>query len=341
MKPAHWMRPSALDERLLHIDPRTGAFQDHAVRDLPGLLRSGDLLVVNDAATLPAALRGVREDGAQAELRLLEAPVGDLARAVLFGSGDWRQPTEHRPAPAPARVGERLRFAHGLAAEIVEVDPVHARLVRVRLTPGGEGLWAALYRAGAPVQYSHLARDMPLWAPQTAYAARPWSVEMPSAGRPLRWGLLLALKQRGVQWASLTHAAGLSSTGDAALDEALPLQERFEIPEATVRAVHATHRAGGRVVAVGTSVVRALEGSTATRGELLPGVGETTLRIGPGFVPRVVDGLFTGMHDPTASHYALLQAFAPGPLLLTAHDHAAQAGYLGHEFGDSALLLPS
>lgn len=335
MQPARWMSDAPLDEKLLHIEPRTRSYRDLHVRDLAALLGPGDLLVVNDAATLPASLHGVREAGEAVELRLAEPPVAGEARAVLFGPGDWHQPTENRPAPRLAVVGELLRFTHGLEARVLEVDAQHPRLVRVKLSPSGDALWSALYTAGAPVQYSYLARPLPLWAPQTAYAARPWSVEMPSAGRPLRWELLLALRQRGVELARLTHAAGLSSTGDAALDAALPLRERYELPTETLEAIERA----SRVIAVGTTVVRALEGCRAERGALIAGPGATSLKLGPGFVPRVVDGLFTGMHEPTASHFALLQAFAPGALLRDAHAHAERAGYLGHEFGDSALIL--
>jgi S-adenosylmethionine:tRNA ribosyltransferase-isomerase len=163
---------------------------------------------------------------------------------------------------------------------------------------------------------------------------------MPSAGRPLAWSLLLGLRARGVGLARVTHAAGLSSTGDAALDASLPWPERFDVPEDTVDAVRATHRSGGRVIAVGTSVVRALEGDALLHGgELAAGEGTTNLVIGPGFVPRVVRGLFTGLHEATASHFALLQAFASKELLDRAYAHATTAGYEGHEFGDSCLIL--
>jgi S-adenosylmethionine:tRNA ribosyltransferase-isomerase len=162
---------------------------------------------------------------------------------------------------------------------------------------------------------------------------------MPSAGWPLGISLLLRLRQRGVTVSSLTHAAGLSSTGDAALDRALPLPERSDVPEATLRAIEATKRDGGRVVAAGTTVVRALEGRAA-EGPLRPGVGVANLRLGPTYRPRIVDGLLTGLHEPGESHFELLQSFAPRPLLERAARHARSAGYLGHEFGDLSLVLP-
>jgi S-adenosylmethionine:tRNA ribosyltransferase-isomerase len=161
---------------------------------------------------------------------------------------------------------------------------------------------------------------------------------MPSAGRPLSAALVLALKRRGVSFAWLTHAAGLSSTGDPAIDAVLPLTEAYEIPRETVDAVS---RCKGRVIAVGTSVVRALEGNAATHGRLTSGRGETDLVIRPGFRPRVVDGLLSGMHDGSTTHYQLLAAFATEALLEEATRHAETEGYLCHEFGDACLILSS
>jgi S-adenosylmethionine:tRNA ribosyltransferase-isomerase len=161
---------------------------------------------------------------------------------------------------------------------------------------------------------------------------------MPSAGRVLRVPLLRALRKKGVAIATVTHAAGLSSTGDPALDAALPLPELSLIPETAVAAVEEAKGRGGRVVAVGTTVVRALEGAHR-EGRLRAGANRTDLRIGLGFRPRVVAGLLTGLHEPGESHFELLQAFAPRPLLESAIVHARDEGYLGHEFGDASLIL--
>jgi S-adenosylmethionine:tRNA ribosyltransferase-isomerase len=308
------------------------------MRDLPGLLRAGDLLVVNDAATLPARLPWI--DGARREVRLLGATEDGSWWAVLFGEGDWRTPTEHRPPPPAVAVGTTLALGDELRASVIERSPLSERLVRLRFSAEGEALWRAIYRAGRPVQYAHVAGPLALWHVQTRYAGRPWAVELPSAGRPLTWGLLTELRQRGVALAALTHAAGLSATGDPALDRALPLPERYEIPASTAEAVADARARGGRIVAVGTSVVRALEGcSVAHGGALTPGSGWTDLRVGPATRLRVVDGLLTGMHEPETSHFELLRAFAPPALLARAHAHAAASGYLGHEFGDASLIL--
>jgi S-adenosylmethionine:tRNA ribosyltransferase-isomerase len=164
---------------------------------------------------------------------------------------------------------------------------------------------------------------------------------MPSAGRPLAWALVASLRARGVRLGAITHAAGLSSTGDPALDAALPLPERFDIAQTTVEAVAATRAEGRRIVAVGTTVVRALEGCAALHGgELLAGEGTTDLRVDAAFRPRIVDAVLTGMHEAGSSHRELLGAFAPEPLLAASFAHAEARGYLSHEFGDTLLVLP-
>jgi S-adenosylmethionine:tRNA ribosyltransferase-isomerase len=304
---------------------------------LPDLLAPGDLLVVNDAATLPASLPG-RVARERVELRLAAHLGGTRWRAVLLGRGDWRTRTEHRPPPPAVSPGARIEIAGELAALVTGVSAVSERLIDVAFDASETAVWRELYANGRPVQYAHLRDALDLWSVQTAYGARPWSVEMPSAGRPLAWSLLMDLRRRGVPIATLTHGAGLSSTGDPAIDALLPLPERYDLPAETVAAIATARAGGGRVIAVGTTVVRALEGAAQTG--LEPGVGITDLVIGAGHRLQVVDGLVSGMHDPTESHFRLLSAFAPRPLLLGAWHHAVGAGYLGHEFGDVSLIAP-
>jgi len=319
------------DVKLLYVDSRAGAFRDQRFTELPKLLGKGDLLVLNDAATLPASLRA-----GDVEVRLAGELEGGAFRAVLFGAGDWRTDTDLRPAPPRLNAGTVLRFSDALSATVESVSTVSPRLVSVRFDRAGAELWSALYRHGRPVQYAYLKEPLPLDAVQTGYAARPWASEMPSAGRPLRWPTLSRLLERGVQVATLTHAAGLSATGDEALDAALPLPERYELPAETVRAV----QSATRVIAVGTTVVRALEGNARSNGgRLVAGRGETDLVIGPSTSLSVVDGILSGMHEPGSSHFSLLTAFAPGPLLEKAAAHAEAAGYLVHELGDSTLVV--
>lgn len=340
MTPAVWPRSAPGQARLLHVDPRRGSIADRRVHDLPQLLRAGDLVVVNDAATLPASLQGAAAAG-RVEVRL--AGMGEGAsewHALLFGAGSWRQRTEDRGLPPVLAPGDAIEFAAGLRAVVVRVAEVSPRCVVLRFDRDGAALWTALYAAGTPVQYSYVCGPLALWHVQTRFATRPWAVEMPSAAWAIEARLLRDLRRRGIEVAALTHAAGLSSTGEPALDALLPFPERFDLPAATVAAIARTRVRGGRVVAVGTTVVRALEGCAALHGgRLRAGPGVTDLRVGPGFVPRVVHGLFTGLHEPGTSHFDLTAAFAPRPLLEAAGRHAAAHGYLGHEFGDTSLVL--
>jgi S-adenosylmethionine:tRNA ribosyltransferase-isomerase len=328
--------------RLLHVDPVALTLTDYNLEELPTLLAPGDLLVVNDAATLPASLFGHLRSGEPIEVRLFGEQPGGAWRAVLFGGGDWRTPTENRPPPPRLRKGSKVLFGTDFIATVESVSTLSPRLVELRFDREGDGFWGALYRTGHPVQYAYEQEPLPLAKMQTPYATRPWAAEMPSAGRPLRMTLLAQIAHSGVRIATLTHAAGLSSTGDPAIDAALPLPERYEIPAATVDAIGAVRAAHGRVIAVGTTVVRALEGCAAEHdGTIVAGASLTDLVITRRYRPRIVDGLLSGIHAPDSSHFELLAAFLPAPLVTLYALHVAAGGYRGHEFGDSTLIIDS
>ncbi len=347
------MRPAALpravaEHRVLVVDAERGAGETRSALELPALLRAGDLVVLNDAATLPASLEGRTASGEVIELRLvgaLSAPDESvLFKVALLGPGDHRTRTEERPPPPKVAIGESLRLGNELVAVVLDVATFSARLVDVELRAvkggGVDATWAAIYRLGRPVQYAHVPRLLALWDVQNAWAGRPWAVEMPSAGRALRIATLLALRRRGVELAFVTHAAGLSSTGDAEIDARLPLAERFEVGEAAVRAVLRARARGGRVLAVGTSVVRALESAARRSGEgpLRAASGVTELILGPTTRRMVVDGLLTGVHESDTTHFALLGAFAERAVLDAALATAEREGLLGHELGDAWLV---
>jgi S-adenosylmethionine:tRNA ribosyltransferase-isomerase len=293
---------------------------------LPELLAPGDLVVVNDAATLPASLRGTTERGERFELRLSGPIDGTRVFGVLLDDGDFHTRTEDRGAPPSVRAGDRALLGE-LAATIVAVA---GRRIELNVHAPADALWAHVYASGAPIQYAHRPNALPLYAVQTAYASRPFAAEMPSAGRPLTWDVLLGLRRAGIDLATLTHAAGLS-TGDAALDRALPWPERYEVPQRTLDAVARARR----VIAIGTTVVRALESAYEA------GAGVATLRLDGRYRPRVVDGIVSGLHLPGESHFELLSAFAPVDRLERAMELAAAQGLSGHELGDVCLVLPA
>lgn len=335
MNAAPHPRALGLQQPMLVVDPSAGAVVDATVGDLVRVLGPGDVVVVNDAATLPACLPAIAPSGRPHELRLCEWIGGQRWRAVAMGPGDWRDDTDRRPAPDVLHPGDRLAIGEG-SARVHRIDPASPRLVVVDLFPPLQRdplSW--LYDVGRPIQYSYLDREVALHEVQAPFASRPWAMEMPSAGRPLQWSLVIALRRAGVEVHRLTHAAGISATGDPDLDARLPLPERYEIPARTAAAVARARR----VLAVGTSVVRALEGSFAARGFVAPGRAYTSLRLGPHFVPRVVTGLLSGVHAPGTSHHAVLEAFADPDTLALADRRALEGGYSIHEFGDSTLVL--
>jgi len=307
--------------------------EDSSMAHLPDHLRSGDLLVVNDAATLPASLHGRDEENNPLEIRLTTQVDKRVWQAVAFGGGDWGTPTEDRPSPRRFRQGEEITIAPNFSAIVLGENHLSGRLLNLEFNLSGEDLWGSLYSYGRPVQYSYMNDELKLWSVQNVYGGRPWAVEMPSAGYALDWQLLLRLIKKDVQVVPLTHGAGLSSTGDAVIDGALPLAEKFDIPAATMEAVRRTQARGGRVIAVGTSVVRALESASKSLS------GYTALRLGPGYQPKVVDGLLTGTHDASESHYQLLRAFLPEGTLAGVSRHLEEQNYLTHEFGDLCLIL--
>jgi S-adenosylmethionine:tRNA ribosyltransferase-isomerase len=354
----HAVRLAVVDGGPLRLEPFTA---------LPRLLRAGDLVVVNDAATLPGSLPGRTARQEVFELRLSGPIEAGRLFGVLLGAGDHRTRTEHRAAPPRVADGDRVTVA-GMPATVARAA---GRRVELVVHGDGDALWQALYAAGAPVQYAHRSERLPLWSVQTAYAGRPWAAEMPSAGRPLLWETVFGLRRAGIEVASLTHAAGLSSTGDDALDRALPWPERYEIPRRTVDAVAATRARNGRIIAIGTTVVRALEaaantgeipgspleagsgpepnrsipvrraarnGITLRRGSPLRGTA--TLRLDASYRPRIVSGLVSGLHVPGESHFELLTAFAPEGRLRAAIELAAQRGLSSHELGDACLIAP-
>lgn len=328
------------DARLLVVDA-SGQVQ-HAPRSaLPGLLRPGDLLVANDAATLPASLSGVhRPSGEAIEVRLAgrrSLAVDDVHEftAITFGAGDHRTRTEDRAAPPLLHPGDPLQLGP-LRAEVVHTLG-HPRLVTLRFEGTPDSIWAGLARHGKPIQYAHMREPLALWDVWTRVAALPVAFEPPSAGFVLDWQLLQRLRERGIGFATLTHAAGISSTGDATLDARLPFDEPYHLPVATVQAVAQARARGGRIVALGTTVTRALE-HAASSGPLRSGPGLADQRIGPQTRLRVVDALLSGTHEPGASHHTLLRAFV-GPALLRRIDEALESRhYRTHEFGDSVLI---
>jgi S-adenosylmethionine:tRNA ribosyltransferase-isomerase len=310
--------------------------------DLPSLLRPGDLVVANDAATLPASLTGVHlPTGADIEVRLAghhDPVTASPTRftAIVFGAGDYRTPTEHRPPPPTMDAGDGLAIA-SLRASVVRAG--HSRLIELAFDQPAATVWEALSRHGRPIQYAHVPAPLPIRDSWTSIAARPVAFEAPSAGFVLDWSMLHDFRRRGVRFAALTHAAGISSTGDPELDACLPFDEAYVIPSSTAVRIESTKAGGGRVIAIGTTVVRALEHSARNTGHVVAGHGVATGRIGPGTQLHVVDAIVSGVHEPGTSHHSLLRAFQDDAAIGRIWDEAETSGYLTHEFGDAVLIM--
>jgi len=328
-------RGLARDEVRLMVATRSdGAVRHAQFRDLPELLAPGDLVVVNVSATVPAAVAARRADGTVVRVHFAtRAPrLDDCWRVIELRSADGA-----RPARAPVREPERITLAGGRATlELIAPYASGARLMLARFHGDGS-VDDYLERHGQPIRYSHVAGHPPLAAYQNVYATAPGSAEMASAGRPFTPELITRLAARGVPVAPITLHAGVSSPER----HEPPFPEQYEVPAATARLVAATRGSGGRVIAVGTTVVRALETAAGPGGAIAAGGGWTALVITPerrGL--HVVDGLITGWHEPEASHLQVLEAAAGTALLAHCYREALAHGYLWHEFGDSHLILP-
>jgi len=318
--------PAARDDVRLLVADRTGCGLVHGrFRDLTSFLAAGDLLVVNTSATLAAALPA---NGGRLELRLsTPAPGRDPERF-------WVVELRRGDAPfAAVKVDERLALPAGATARILApYAGVRLWLARLDL-PGPLELYLAEH--GQPIRYGYVPRRWPLDAYQNVYAVEPGSAEMASAGRPFTAELITRLVAGGVLVAPITLHTGVSSQER----HERPYPERYRVPEHTARLVNAVHGWGGRVIATGTTVVRALETVARPDGTVAAGEGWTNLVVTPERGLWTVDGLLTGFHEPEASHLDLLRAAAGDELLARSYEAALEHGYLWHEFGDSHLVV--
>jgi S-adenosylmethionine:tRNA ribosyltransferase-isomerase len=308
--------------RLLVSRGRSGEISHHAFGELPGLLLPGDLLVVNTTGTLPAQVRAG----------------GGLAVhfSTALPDGAWlvelRQIKDKISRPnGQGCVGQVVVLPGGAALTLQARAGV--RLWRARLSVA---VVPYLLRYGLPIRYSYVRRDWPLACYQTVFGRNPGSAEMPSASRPFTPAVVTELVIRGVLIAPLTLHCGVSSL-EAGED---PYPEPYDVPPATARLVNHVRASGGRVIAAGTTVVRALETAARPDGKVAAAAGWTSHVVTPETGVRAVDGLLTGLHEPRSSHLRMLAAFAGPDLLSRCYAAAISSGYLWHEFGDVHLLLP-
>ena len=325
-KPAE-LRGIARDEVRLLVSSSAG--HTHSTfRNLADFLEPGDLLIVNRSGTLAASLPA-------------SGPGGEfvLNLSTNYGSGTWLAEPRFdfdRPGPMEFEPGEEIRI-DGQSVRMVAPYPGLSRLWYVH---SERCLCNAVDRVGMPIRYGYVGETFGLDVYQTLFSKIPGSAEMPSAARPFTPRVIASLRRRGIKIAGLTLHTGVSSLEieTDVLEEHTLYAEPYEVPRATAREVNRAQQTGRRVIAVGTTVVRALE--SAWNGcEVVAGGGFTRLYIHPQRGVHVVDGLVTGLHDPMASHLAMLYAIAGEKLVREAYDEAVRGGYLWHEFGDSHLIL--
>lgn len=320
-------------DRVRLVVARPDGLEHARFNDLGHILRPGDLVVVNTSATRPAAVDGVRTGGERIVVHF-STPLDNGAWIVELRALDGF-------VPVGATAGETIYLPNGARIQIVAAHPdpspaKDSRLwqSRVRVNDSVED-WLAKH--GRPITYGYLRGRWPLSNYQTVFAREPASAEMPSAGRPFTHRLVTEMITRGINLAPVVLHCGVASLEAGEFPQA----ERFRVPSSTAWLVNETRRAGGRVVAVGTTVTRALETVASPDGVVAAGQGWTDLVLGPERPARAVDALVTGWHPPRASHLLLLEAVAGLELVQNAYDAAITEGYLWHEFGDSCLLLPS
>src|SRR5438094_9948962 len=294
--------------RLLVIERATGTTEHTRLDNIDNYLRQNDLLVFNSSRTLPASMRGCDCSAAHGpcmEVRLAEHLPDDSWLALLLcEQGD--------PFGCGLRAGMQIEFAEGLNAAVLARDLNIPRLWKLRFSISGTELVDLIYRLGKPIRYEYVSSPWDLDYYQTVYATEPGSAEMPSAGRAFTWRLLLDLKRRGIDTAYIVLHTGLSSYMDDDLDRIHPAsEEEYFLSATTAEKISHAREKCGRVIAVGTTVVRALESVADSEGRVSEKQGYTRLKIDSQHRLKAVDGLLTGLHEPEASHLDLLSAFLP------------------------------
>ena len=318
------------DVRMLVARRSDRSIEHRTFRDLPELLEPGDVLVINVSATIPAAVPARRRNGDAVRVHFAtRAPhLEDDWRVVEIRSADGSRPVR-------LTAGESLALRGGATLDLVAPYASGERLMLARFCCA---LLVDEYleHHGEPIRYSHVPTPWPLDAYQNVYAISPGSAEMPSAGRPMTRELISRLVAREIVVAPITLHCGVSSPES----HEPPFPEWYEVPERTAEQIAEARKGSGRVIALGTTVVRALESAGGPERCSCARSGWTGLVVTPDCGVSVVDGLITGWHEPEASHLLMLEAIAGPELLARSYDAALDAGYLWHEFGDSHLILP-
>lgn len=312
--------------RMMVLDRTTGEFRHDQFNHLPNYLKPGDLIILNNSRTIPAALKGtwvrqLEQMAGQVEVRLAKRRNEDTWDALIIAN--------------VVNIGDNFHFSTELSATIIGTYD-NSPLKTIQFSKTGADLFNTIYSLGEPIRYEYINEPWALDYYQTVFGSHPGSVEMPSAGRAFSWELLFTLMQGGVQIEYIQLHTGLSYFPDEEFETSPDDNyEDYHISERTMQKILETKASGKRVIAVGTTVVRALE--SAARNNALS--GSTNLYINRHSNLKMVDGMITGLHEPKASHLEMLSAFISEQHLLCAYDEAIKSRYLWHEFGDMNLII--
>ncbi|MFD1738200.1 S-adenosylmethionine:tRNA ribosyltransferase-isomerase [Bacillus salitolerans] len=310
--------------RMMVLDRKTGQFSNHHFNELDSFLQPGDVVVLNNSRTIPAVLKG-KQGKREVEIRLSRRVSAQTWEALIVG-GIYSNT-------------KCIEFSNEVTATI-EGQGSERPLVVLSFSVGGADFYQFIYKYGEPIRYEYIEHPWPLEAYQTVYASVPGSVEMPSAGRAFTWQLLNRLKKKGIEVVILQLHAGLSYYGNDRWPNPTNHPEAFHIPLHTAKVINQAKKDRRRIIAVGTTVVRAIETVADDNGHVRSGEGTTRLYIKAGMKLKAIDGLITGLHEPEASHLDLLTSLIEKKKLIHAYEAALKQGYLWHEFGDMNLILP-
>lgn len=319
---------------LMIIDRQSGNRSHSTFNHLMEFLQYGDMLIFNSSRTLPASLKTINNKKHRiSEVRLAEHLPDDSWLVLMLDDNNNRH-------YAGIRAGLKLEFNADLTATIEKRDVRNPKLWKIRFSLRGAELINIFYQIGQPIHYGYISAPLPLEYYLTVFAKDPGSSEMPSAGRAFTWKMLFDLKNKGIDTSFITLHTGLSSYMDEDINNnRIVAEEEYFISESTSAKIRITRSKGGRIIAVGTTVVRALESSAVIFGKVTAGHAYTSLRITSEHNLKVADGLITGFHEPEASHLDLISAFLTPAQIRKSYEEAISKKYLWHEFGDLCLIL--
>ncbi|MCE7735153.1 MAG: S-adenosylmethionine:tRNA ribosyltransferase-isomerase [Candidatus Heimdallarchaeota archaeon] len=333
--------------KLLVINNKLKEVKSDSLDNIEAYFDEGDVIVINQSGTIPGSMQGkVMRTNEDIEIRLAgwvgtDFTCGYNWKAITFAGGDWRQKTEDRKDINNLFKGDIITFQNGLFMTVKEIFVKPGKFIQIEFQTdiSSEELWNKIYEIGTPIQYSYLEDQLAIWDQQTLFSGPPLSLEPPSASFQFSWSLINKLIRKGVIIVPISHSAGISSTGNTEVDSYLPLPEIYEVNKKSADSIQNAKMEGKKIIALGTSVVRALEAiASKNEGKIVPSKDITNFVIHQNYQTQVVTGIISGMHIPEESHMQIMLAFTTDDLLLDGYNLAVEDEYHWHEYGDLTLV---